>query len=400
MTTKFIPYGRQWIDREEIRAVTAVLKSDFLTQGPCNKTFEEMFAAKVGAKYAVSTSNGTAALHLAALVLNLQPGDEVLTSPISFLATSNAILYAGARPVFVDIDPKTQCIDSNAIEEKITSKTKAIFFTDFAGYPADIKKINSIAKKYHLAVVEDAAHALGSTYQGTKIGSCRLVDMTIFSFHPVKHITTGEGGMITTNHSKYYEQLSELRTHGVTRDPKKLHEKNSGAWYYEMQQLGFNYRMTDLQAALGIEQLKKLDRFVSRRRKIAEKYREAFQDISEIIFPEEQSGCMHVYHLFVIRLQKSLIKMRKKIFEEFRKRGLGVQVHYIPIPSQPYYRKLGYRAEDYPVAQSYYDSAISLPIFPKMTNDDIDFVIKTVRNVFRLYSKDRTRRVHETVQIS
>ena len=258
---KRISYGKQWIGREEIRAVTAVLKSDFLTQGPKVFEFEKALAKTVGAEYVVAVANGTAALHLAAIALNLKSGNEVITTPISFLATSNAILYAGAKPVFADIDSETQCLDPKCIESKITKRTSAIFVTDFAGHPADMKTIWQLAKKHGFRVLEDACHALGSFYGRDRVGSCRHADVSIFSFHPVKHITTGEGGAITTNDKKLYERLCDLRTHGVTRDPEKLIAKNEGAWYYEMQDLGYNYRLTDLQAALGIEQLKKLKGF-------------------------------------------------------------------------------------------------------------------------------------------
>ncbi len=383
---KKIPYGKQWIGNEEVRAVTSVLRSDFLTQGPKVREFETALARKVGAKYAIAMANGTAALHLAAIAIGLKPSDEVLTTPISFLATSNAVLYVGAKPVFVDIDPVTQCIDASQIEKKITARTKAIFFTDFAGHPAELKTIFAIARRHKLKIVEDAAHSFGAVYCHSKIGSCRYADMTTFSFHPVKHITTGEGGAITTNDQKLYTRLCALRAHGVTRDPGRLHDKKQGGWYYEMQELGFNYRLTDIQAALGIEQLKKFDAFVARRRKIAEKYKKEFRNLQNVLLPVEKMECKHIYHLFVIRLQGRLAERRKAIFEELQRRGIGVQVHYIPIPAQPYYRKLGYRAADHSNAQAYSRSAISLPIFPKMPDREVDFVIKTVKDVVRLYS--------------
>ena len=379
MITKRIPYGRQWVGKEEIRAVTSVLKSDFMTQGPVVSHFEKFIARTVGAKYAVAVASGTAALHLAAIALGLKPGDEVITTPISFLATSNAALYVGAKPVFVDIDSETQCLSPDLIEAKITKRTRAIFVTDFAGHPADLKAIWKIARKYDLWVLEDAAHALGATYGKDFTGSCHHADIAIFSFHPVKHITTGEGGAITTNDRRLYERLCQLRTHGVTRDPKRLISKNEGPWYYEMQELGYNYRLTDIQASIGIEQLKKLDRFVVRRREIADKYRNAFAGLNEIRMPEENRECRHVYHLFVIRLRGALIKRRREIFNRLRKQGIGVQVHYIPIPSQPYYRKLGYHGEACPKAQAYYRSAISLPMYPGLRDADVKFVIKTVK---------------------
>jgi perosamine synthetase len=383
---KRIPYGRQWIGPEEIRAVVSVLKSDYLTQGPKIQEFENAIASAVGAKYAIAVANGTAALHLAAKVLNLKPGDEVITTPISFLATSNAALYVGAKPIFVDIEPTTQCIDPRLIEKKITAKTKAIFVTDFAGHPADMKSISAIAKNYGLFVVEDAAHALGSTYNGVKVGSCLHADMTIFSFHPVKHITTGEGGAITTNNRKFHERLCDLRTHGVTRDPRKLLTKGSGAWYYEMRELGFNYRMTEIQAVLGIEQLKKLKGFVARRRNIARTYNRSFSDLAGILTPVELPGMRHAYHIYVIRLGSGLADQRKAIFTELQRCGLGVQVHYIPIPSQPYYRERGYRSDDCPKAVNYYRSAISLPMYSKMTDGEVDRVVRIVREVVGSYS--------------
>jgi UDP-4-amino-4,6-dideoxy-N-acetyl-beta-L-altrosamine transaminase len=379
MSLKRIPYGRQWIGPEEIWAVNAVLRSDFLTQGPKVREFEEKLAAAVGVKYAVAVANGTAALHLAALALGLKPGEEVITTPISFLATSNAILYAGATPVFTDVDPETQCLDPKLIEGKITGKTKAIFVTDFAGHPADLRAIRKIANKHDLKIVEDAAHALGASYGKNSAGDCAHADLAIFSFHPVKHVTTGEGGAVMVRDGKLYERLCDLRTHGVTRHPEKLILKTEGSWYYEMQELGFNYRLTDLQAAIGLEQLKKLGRFIDRRRQIAAMYCRGFEGCPDLDLPAERPGNKHVYHLFVIRLKGDLSAKRKEVFEQLQRRGIGVQVHYIPIPAQPYYEKLGYRAEDYPQALSYYRRTISLPMFPKMTDREVKRVIRMVR---------------------
>lgn len=385
MKTPRIPYGRQSIGNEEVRAVSAVLRSDFLTQGPKVGEFEKKLATRVGAQYAVALANGTAALHGAASAIGLGPGDEVITTPISFLATSNAVLYAGAKPVFVDIDPITKCLDANLIEKKITQRSRAIFVTDFAGHPADLRTIWRIAKKYGLKVVEDACHALGASYEGRPVGSGRYSDLTVFSFHPVKHITTGEGGAVTTNSQAYFKKICEFRTHGVTKDPAKLHDRKQGAWYYEMQSLGFNYRLTDIQAAIGIEQLKKLSGFVARRRVIADRYRAAFRDLDGVEMPQELPRCKHAYHLFVMCLCGRWVKNRFSIFRELQEQGIGVQVHYIPIPLQPFYKKLGYKAVDYPEAQAYYRSAISLPIYPAMRDADVQRVISVVRRVIQRY---------------
>lgn len=387
-----IPYGRQWISKEERSAVDRVLRSDYLTQGPIVAEFERKLAKTVGAKYAVAVANGTAALHLAAIALGLKSGDEVITTPISFLATANAVLYVGAKPVFADIDVETQCLDPRQIEKKITRRTKAIFVTDFAGHPADMIVIRRIAQRHGLKVVEDACHALGATYQGFRVGACEHSDLAVFSFHPVKHITTGEGGAIMTNDKQLYQQLSEWRSHGVTRDSLRLKDTMQGGWYYEMQSLGFNYRMTDIHAAIGIEQLKKLDRFIAHRRKIAAQYNKAFQSFQEVLSPVELPGYKHTYHLYVIRLTNGLERKRKEIFEALHKRGVGVQVHYIPIPSQPYYRKLGYSLADCPRAEEYYHSAISIPMFPGMTDAQGAYVSRIVRDVIQLFTRNLIRR--------
>lgn len=381
-----IPYSCQTIGREEKQAVQNVLDSDWLTQGPKVAEFEKALAKKVGAKYAVTLANGTAALHLISLAIDLKTGDEVITTPISFLATSNAILYCGATPVFVDIDPLTQNLDPKNIEKEITKKTKAIYVTDFAGYPAEMQKISLIAKKHKLIVIEDAAHALGATYRNIPVGNCRYSKATIFSFHPVKHITTGEGGAITTNDKKIYEKLLSLRTHGMTKDPKKLTAKNQGNWYYEMHDLGYNYRMCDIQAALGIEQLKKLDRFIAARRKAATIYNRLFNHYEYIDTPYEGADNKHAYHLYVIRLKgEKLINKRKQIFDALQKKGIGVQIHYIPIPMQPFYKKLGYQFKKYPEAVNYYNRAISIPLFPTISRDQQIHVVNTIKIIIDSY---------------
>ena len=376
----YIPYGHQWIDEEDIRAVIKVLKSDWITQGPKIKEFEDKFASFCGAKYAVAVSNGTAALHIASLACGIKKGDEVITSPITFVASANCILYCGGKPVFADVQPDTINIDPEEIENKITKKTKAIIPVDFAGYPCDLKEIFKIAKRNNLTIIEDASHALGAEHRGTKVGSCKYSDMTVFSFHPVKIITTGEGGMVTTNNQEYYEKLLLFRNHGITKDSFKFSSGRAHSadekWYYEMQELGYNYKLTDFQCALGISQLKKLNKFIKRRREIVQIYNKAFENIEEIVTPTEKPEVKSAWHLYVIRIKKL---NRRKIFESLRKENIGVQVHYIPVYYQPYYQKLGYKKGLCPMAEEYYQEAISLPLFPKMTNREINRVIRVVK---------------------
>lgn len=377
-----IPYGSQWIDEEDIDAVIATLKSGWITQGPKIREFEEKFAKHVGAKYAIALSNGTAALHLIALALGIKKDSEVITTPITFLATANAVLYAGGNPVFADIDPANICLDPAQVIKRITPKTKAVFAVHMAGHPADLQALQKICSERNLILIEDAAHALGAKYKNQPIGNSNYSKAAIFSFHPVKHITTGEGGMITTNDGDLYEKLCALRTHGVVNQKDKFVSEYEGPWQYEMQTLGFNYRITDFQAALGIQQLSKLDMFVEKRRAIAKKYNNSFKQLDQIILPSESQDAFHSYHLYVVQLKlEQLKKSRKEIFEALRSAGIGVQVHYIPIPRQPFYKNLGFKTEDYPKSEKYYQSAISLPVFPKMTDDQIDYVIRTVTNI-------------------
>lgn len=376
---KFLPYGHQWIDDEDIESVVEVLKSDWITQGPKIKEFEEAVAKFTGAKYAVALSSGTAALHASCFVTGITSGDEVIITPITFVASSNCIIYMGGRPVFADIKENTYDIDVQEIEKKITSKTKAIMPVDFAGQPADLDEIYEIAKEHNLIVIEDASHALGAEYKGKKIGS--LSDLTIFSFHPAKHIATGEGGVLVTNNKEYYERLLMFRTHGITKSKAKL-IKNEGPWYYEMQELGYNYRITDFQCALGISQLKKLDKFVKRRREIVKRYNEVFKNIEEIIIPYEKPEVKSTWHLYVIRLELDKLKTtRKEIFEALRAENIGVHVHYIPVYYHPYYQKLGYQKGVCPKAERYYEEAITLPLFPKMSDRNVEDVINAVNKV-------------------
>ncbi|EMN7732055.1 MULTISPECIES: UDP-4-amino-4,6-dideoxy-N-acetyl-beta-L-altrosamine transaminase [Bacillus cereus group] len=380
----YLPYGQQQIDEYDIQAVVDVLKGDFLTTGPMIQQFEEAIAKYVGAKYAVSFSNGTAALHAACYAAGITEGDEVITTPMTFVASANCILYQGAKPVFADIDNETYNISPKSIEEKITNKTKAIIPVHFTGQPVELEAIQKIAKKNNLIIIEDAAHALGATYKNKKIGS--IGDMTMFSFHPVKHITTGEGGVITTNNPLFYEKLIQFRTHGIEKNPQKLLE-NHGPWYYEMQFLGYNYRITDIQAALGLSQLSKLESFIKIRKKYVDIYSKEFSCLSEIIIPKQLPQTSSSWHLYIIRLNTKLLKCnRKEFYEALQRENIGVNVHYIPVHLQPFYQKLGYEKGICPQAENVYEEIITLPLFPKMTEADVWDVIQAVRKVLLFYS--------------
>lgn len=381
----YLPYGRQWIDEDDIEAVIEVLKGSYLTTGPYLAKFEQAVAEYVGAKYAVAFSNGTAALHGACFAAGIGNGDEVITTPMTFAASVNCVIYQGGTPIFSDIDEKTYNIDPNKIEEKISDKTKAIIPVDFTGQPTELDGILEIAKKHNLVVIEDAAHALGAVYKGKKVGS--ISDMTMFSFHPVKHITTGEGGIITTNNREYYDKLLQFRSHGITREKDKLNEFH-GPWYYEMQFLGYNYRMTDIQAALGTSQLKKVDKFVELRRKYVAMYNEAFKDIDEIITPFQHEDGQSSWHLYIIRLKlDKLTASRREIFEALQQQNIGVNVHYIPVHLQPYYQQLGYKKGICPNAEKLYEEMITLPLFPAMSEKDVHDVIKAVKRTIDYYKK-------------
>ncbi|MBL6722802.1 MAG: UDP-4-amino-4,6-dideoxy-N-acetyl-beta-L-altrosamine transaminase [Candidatus Margulisbacteria bacterium] len=377
----FLPYGKQTIDQDDVDAVVNVLTSDYLTQGPMIGQFEDAFKETVGAKFAVAVSNGTAALQLSLLALGIGPGDEVITTPNSFLATSNSILYVGATPVFVDIELDQFGIDPEKIEAAITTNTKAIIPVHFAGFPVNLEKIQQIAKKHNLKVIEDSCHALGASYRKSLIGSCNYSDCSTFSFHPVKHIATGEGGMITTNSSDMYQKLLMLRTHGVTKDSNQL-TQNPGPWYYEMQTLGFNYRMTDIQAALGCSQLKKLDGFVTRRREIAKQYDLAFSG-SDLIKPiKEQVHHWCSYHLYVVQIDFERIgKTRSDVMHQLKEKGVGTQVHYIPIVDQPYYIDHVKVNGNFDHCRTYYKQALSLPMFPLMDDGDVEIVVNAIKEI-------------------
>lgn len=381
----FLPYGKQWIDEDDIQAVVNTLKSDFLTTGPAVAEFEESVAQYVDARYAVSFSSGTAALHGACFAAGIGEGDEVITTSMTFAASANCVLYQKGKPVFVDIDPMTYNLDPKAIEQAITPRTKAIIPVHFTGQPAAMKEIHRIAKQYNLIVIEDAAHALGATYQGKRIGG--LSDMTMFSFHPVKHITSGEGGIITTNDETYYQKLLQFRTHGITKNTEHL-INDHGPWYYEMQFLGFNYRMTDIQAVLGTSQLKKIEQFIDLRKQIVTSYNNAFHHLSTITPPYQDKDGESSWHLYIIRLNQSQLKgTRKEIFEALMNENIGVNVHYIPVYWMPYYKELGYKEGICPHAETLYEEIITLPLFPAMTLEDVNDVIEAVKKVMKRYRK-------------
>lgn len=381
---KFIPYGKHWVDEKDIKAVDTVLKSDFLVQGPCVDKFEAALCAYTGAKYAVAVSSGTAALHLAVLALDIKRAKEGITTPNTFAASSNALVYAGLKPVFTDIDSRTYNIDPKEIAKKINKNTKVIVAVDFAGQAAEMEKISKLAKREKIYVIEDAAHAIGSKYEdGSRVGSCKYSDLTTFSFHPVKTITTGEGGAITTNDKNLYDKLILLRSHGITKEASKL-KKNPGPWYYEMQELGFNYRLSDFAAALGLSQLKKLDSFVSRRRQIVDKYNKAFKNLKNLQIPYEKEGLKSAFHIYVVQIDfKSVGKSRKLVMEQLKEKGIGTQVHYIPVHHQPYYKKiLNVKKGELSKCEKYYERCLTLPLYPRMTNKDIDRVIKVIEDTF------------------
>ena len=382
--TPFLPYGRQSIDDDDIQAVTRVLRSDYLTTGPEIAAFEEELCAYTGAKYAVAVSNGTAALHLAVLALELPVGSIGITSPNTFVATSNALVYAGHTPLFVDIDPKTYVMDPTALAESMDGrKAQVVLPVHFAGHTAGVEEVSRIARKHSAYVIEDAAHSLGGRYlDRCRVGSCSHSDMTTFSFHPVKTMTTGEGGAITTNDPELYRRLMTLRTHGITRDPDRL-TQNPGHWYYEMQMLGFNYRMTDFQAALGRTQLQKLDRFVNRRRELVARYNQAFGNVPWLTTPWEESGRETAWHLYVLQFDWNAVGMdRPTVMAKLRDQGVGTQVLYIPVPDQPYYH------ENYPDAgalvsnaRHYYEHVLAIPLYPGLSDADHARVIETIQGL-------------------
>ena len=375
------PYGKQSISWSDIWAVVKTLRSNWLTQGPTIKEFETALCKYTGAEYAVAVANATAALHLAMLALQISNNDEVITSPITFLASANCVRYAGGTVVFADIDPTTACIDPEKIKAHITPRTKALIPVHFAGIACDMEAIHKIARAHNLFVIEDAAHAIGTTYKGSKIGSCKYSDMTIFSFHPVKTMTTGEGGVITTNNKELYETLLRLRSHGMTRDRSRMTHYD-GPWYYQMQELGFNYRITDIQAALGISQLKRLDSFVKKRRHIVDYYRKHFAHDSRFNVLTEHPDCNAGYHIFPLLINFDHVTHSKSdIFAQLAEKGIYPQVLYIPVHTQPYYKKLGFNDGDFPLAEKYYQQTMSLPLYVGLKNTDLNYIVKTIKEV-------------------
>ncbi len=380
-----IPYGRQDIRQEDIDAVIDVLKSDLITQGPVVPRFEEAVAAKVGARYGVAVNSGTSALHVACLALGLGPGDRLWTSPITFVASANCGLYCGAHVDFVDIDPVTYNLSPDALETKLTDAEEKRCLPDIVipvhlcGQSCEMKRIHELSQSYGFKVIEDASHALGGRYQDEPVGCCRYSDITVFSFHPVKIITTAEGGMAVTNNASLAEKMQLLRSHGITRDPELMTHAADGPWYYQQIDLGYNYRMTDIQAALGISQLKRLDEYVTRRHEIAERYDRLLSDLP-VTVPLQHPDAYSSWHLYVIRLQLDAItRTHREVFESMRESGIGVNLHYIPVHTQPWYQRIGFKKGDYPESERYYAEAITLPIYPTMTDEEQDQVVNALR---------------------
>ncbi|MBS7558546.1 UDP-4-amino-4,6-dideoxy-N-acetyl-beta-L-altrosamine transaminase [Pseudomonas protegens] len=380
-----IPYGRQSVDQADIDAVLAVLQSDWLTQGPTIDAFEQAVAARCEAAFGVAVCNATAALHIACLAAGLGPGDWLWTSPNTFLASANCGRYCGADVDFVDIDPQTWNLDVEALAGKLQVAQamgrlpKVVVAVAFSGQSCDMRQLAELAERYAFTVIEDASHAVGARYAGRPVGCGEFAAMTVFSFHPVKIITSAEGGMVLTNRPELADRLRRLRSHGMTRDPQQMSEASHGPWYYQQVELGFNYRMTDLQAALGLSQLKKLDGFVQRRQYLAARYQQLLQDLP-LTLPKAQADAQSAWHLYVVRLQlDGLQRSHRQVFEGLREAGIGVNLHYIPVHLQPYYQALGFAQGDFPEAEHYYAEAISLPIYPGLSDSEQDYVVQQVR---------------------
>jgi UDP-4-amino-4,6-dideoxy-N-acetyl-beta-L-altrosamine transaminase len=384
---KPISYGKQEITEEDIKIVNDVLRSDFLTQGPAVAEFEKKFAEYVGAKYAVAVSNGTAALHLCALAIGVVPGQKVIATPITFAASSNCILYCGGEVEFVDIDPESFCMDYNKVKALLEKSPKGTYSgmvpVDFAGYPVDLEKFHDLAKEHGLWIIEDACHAPGGAFLDSKnkwqkCGNSEFADLAIFSFHPVKHIASGEGGMITTNNPELYNKLIMLRTHGITKDPLLMEEVSPGGWYYEMQVLGYNYRMPDMLCALASSQLQRASFNLDRRHRIAARYDSELKELP-IVLPKRHERINHAFHLYVI-----LTDRRKELYDFLRTKNIFPQVHYVPVPDLPYYKKMGHSSKLTPLAKNYYDRCLSIPMYHSMTDEEQTYVIASIKEFYNV----------------
>jgi UDP-4-amino-4,6-dideoxy-N-acetyl-beta-L-altrosamine transaminase len=387
MTKEFIPYGRQSISENDIQAVVEVLRSDWLTQGPSVELFERTIAGYCGVSHAVAVNSATSALHIACLAAGLGPGDTLWTSPNTFVASANCALYCGARVDFVDIDPRTYNMSVDALQEKLTKAEdagclpKVVIPVHFAGQPCEMLRIAELASRYGFTVIEDASHAIGGKYLGEPVGNCRYADMTVFSFHPVKIVTTGEGGVVTTNNRELHQRLVRLRSHGITRDPALMQGESHGDWYYQQVELGYNYRMTDMQAVLGASQMSRIDEFVTRRHALVNRYNRLLGGMP-LVLPWQDSAGYSAYHLYVVRVASDRTAIsRRQAFAALRAANIGVNVHYIPVHTQPYYRQMGFAEGMFPQAEKYYSEALSLPMFPAMTDTQQDRVVAVLHDI-------------------
>ncbi|HEY9688080.1 MAG TPA: UDP-4-amino-4,6-dideoxy-N-acetyl-beta-L-altrosamine transaminase [Coleofasciculaceae cyanobacterium] len=382
-----IPYGKQNINEADIQAVVDVLRSDFITQGPAIERFEKALADYCGVQYAIAVNSATAALHIACLAAGLKPGDRLWTTPITFVASANCGLYCGADVDFVDINPQTYNMSVEALAQKLETADKEgklpriVIPVHLAGQSCEMAEIRALSKRYGFQVIEDASHAVGGRYRNHPVGGCEFSEMAVFSFHPVKIITTGEGGVVLTNREDLYQKLIRVRSHGITRDPKWMTKPSEGSWYYQQLELGFNYRMTDIQAALGHSQMSRLDAFVAKRHALVERYNQKLAALP-VTLPFQHPDSWSAYHLYIIRLQTGKLKQsHAEIFEGLRQAGIGVNLHYIPVHLQPYYQQLGFRAGDFPEAEKYYREAISLPLYPDLTETQQDMVVSALEKL-------------------
>lgn len=385
-----IPYGRQEITQQDIDNVVEVLQSDFLTQGPKVPLFEAAIQDAVNAKYAIAVNSATSALHIACLALGVTQGDVVWTTPITFVASANCALYCGAKIDFVDIDPISYNLSATKLEQKLKhaksnrlALPKVVIPVHLCGQVCEMEKIHTLSKEYDFAIIEDASHAIGSQYQHAPTGNCQYSDITVFSFHPVKIITTAEGGVATTNNPELANNMAQLRSHGITRDTEQMTEDSHGAWYYQQVQLGFNYRMTEMQAALGVSQITRLHAYTEQRNQLANNYDEKLKNLP-LLLPKQVTDSYSARHLYVIRLDKNATTVsHKNFFSQLREKGIGVNLHYIPVHTQPYYQELGFIKGQYPEAEAYYESAISIPLFQTMTDEEQAYIVRTISDILR-----------------